>query len=71
MKCFECKDGVYVKHKINYNTFSDTGINFVVEDVELLHCPNCGDECLDDGANNYIDKAIEKYVHSSQSGRRE
>jgi len=61
MQCFEC-NGEYVKIKQGYKPCVDTKIDLVVLDIEVLHCPNCGDECLDDENNNKIDKAIEEYI---------
>jgi hypothetical protein len=60
MKCFECKDGSYVKVKEVHKIVQDKA-DLICVYIETLVCTHCGDKCLDDENLNKIAKAIDEH----------
>ena len=56
--CFECEEGHYEPIKEVYES--------LLIDIQVLKCNKCGDKCLDEEANNKIDKALEEYKLKKQ-----
>ena len=65
MQCFEC-DGEYEKIVRVFETETVYG-RLKIQDIEVLTCSICGDECLDDFNSRKIDELRQKFIKAKQS----
>lgn len=57
LMCFNCSQGEYQSKIEDYSSILPNGQNLVVKDIQILHCPQCGDECIPPESSRAIDRA--------------